>query len=104
MSKIPQKKPGVGRNGQPVPSNPNGRPKGALNKITRTAKENIEKVYGLLGDVKGHVAFLNKHPREKAKFYSDVYRALLPLDVKHSGDVGIGLRIIDQIVETKREG
>ncbi|MCX6575357.1 MAG: hypothetical protein NTV82_03065 [Candidatus Aminicenantes bacterium] len=65
-----------------------GRPKGTPNKLSRTAKENIEKVYGMLGDLKGHVAFLKKHPRELAKFYSDVYPKLLAINVQHSGPNG----------------
>ena len=78
----------TGKGGTPVPSNPDGRPKGSLNKLSRTAKENIEKVYGMLGDLKGHVVFLKKHPRELAKFYSDVYPKLLAINIQHAGPNG----------------
>lgn len=64
-----------------------GRTKGIPNKLSRTAKENIEKVYGELGDVKGHVEFLKTHPAALADFYSNVYSKLIPLDVSHSGEV-----------------
>jgi hypothetical protein len=72
-------------NGQPVPS---GRPKGCPNKLGHEAKENIDEVYRKLGDIKAHVLFLQKHPKELAKFYSDVYPKLLAISVQHSGPEG----------------
>ncbi len=75
-------------NGSSIPTPGPGRPKGVPNKLSRTAKENIEKVYGVLGDIGGHVMFLKKHPRELAKFYSEVYPKLLAINVQHSGPEG----------------
>lgn len=69
-----------------------GRPKGLPNKLTRTAKENIQAVYKKLGDIDGHVDFLNTHPLAKADFYNNVYPRLLPLDVNHGGTVNAVLR------------
>jgi hypothetical protein len=65
-----------------------GRKKGVPNRLSRTARENINEVYSRLGDIDGHVAFLERHPAEKAKFYADVYPKLLALQVEHSGPGG----------------
>ena len=65
-----------------------GRPKGLPNKLGHEAKENIDEVYRKLGDIKAHVLFLQKHPKELAKFYSDVYPKLLAISVQHSGPEG----------------
>ncbi len=69
-----------------------GRPKGCQNKLTRTAKENIQAVYEKLGDIVGHVKFLQTHPLALADFYNNVYPRLLPLDVNHGGSVNAVLR------------
>lgn len=65
-----------------------GRPAGVPNKLTRSARENIDEVYRKLGDVKGHVEFLQEHPRALADFYSHVYPLLLAIKVEHSGPGG----------------
>jgi hypothetical protein len=67
--------------------NPTGRKKGVPNKLTRTAKENIQAVYGALGDTQGHVDFLQSHPLALADFYNNVYPRLLPLDINHGGSM-----------------
>jgi len=85
MNKKSESKANSPVNGSSIPTPGPGRPAGSPNKLSRTAKENIEKVYGMLGDLKGHVLFLKKHPRELAKFYSDVYPKLLAINVQHSG-------------------
>jgi hypothetical protein len=82
--------------GAPVPGP--GRPKGTPNKLGREAKENIDEVYRKLGDIKAHVAFLKKHPRELAKFYSDVYPKLLAVNVQHSGPNGGPISAVINIV------
>lgn len=64
-----------------------GRPKGVPNKLSRTAKENIEAVYAGLGGVKGQIGFLKAHPKVLADFYTNVYPRLIPLDVSHSGEL-----------------
>ncbi len=72
--------------------NPKGRKRGVPNKLTRTARENIQAVYGALGDITGHVKFLQTHPLALADFYNNVYPRLLPLDVNHGGSVESILR------------
>lgn len=75
------------KNGATIPVG-HGRNKGSLNKITKTAKDNISAVYEGLGGLGGHIAYLKAHPKELAEFYRNVYPRLLPLDVAHSGNEG----------------
>jgi hypothetical protein len=72
-----------------------GREKGCRNKLTRRAKDNINAVYDGMGSVKGHIAFLEKHPKAKEDFYSNVYPRLLPMDVntEHSGSTKVAMTI-----------
>jgi hypothetical protein len=65
-----------------------GRPKGCPNKLSRTTKENIEKVFEALGDWQGMKKWVELSPRNKSVFYAEIYPKLLPLDVQHSGPNG----------------
>lgn len=77
------------KRGNPNLPNPGpGRPKGVRNKVTGTAKDNINAVYEALGSIEAHVRFLKEHPRALADFYSNVYPRLIPLDVQHGGANG----------------
>lgn len=98
MSKVPQNNPKTGRNGQPVPSNPAGRPKGSVNKIGRTTKENYEAIFEGIGGVAYAVTFLKSHPRAMEKFLTETYSRCMPLDMKVGGNLGIGFRVIDHVV------
>ena len=64
-----------------------GRPKGAKNKLTKLAKENIEAVYAGLGGVKAHIAFLKRYPKHLADFYKDVYPRLVAINIQHGGEI-----------------
>jgi hypothetical protein len=98
MSKVPQKKPNAGKNGVPVPSNPAGRPKGSVNKIGKTCKENYEAIFEGIGGVVYAVTFLKSHPRAMEKFLTETYSRCMPLDMKVGGNLGIGFRVIDRVV------
>lgn len=64
-----------------------GRPKGVPNKLSRTAKENIEKVFEGMGGVDGMIAWAKSSERNKTIFFSDIYPRILPMDVAHSGSI-----------------
>jgi hypothetical protein len=65
-----------------------------MNKISRTAKENIEKVFEARGGWEGYLAWTKKSLRNETIFYSEIYPKLLPLDVKHSGSVDSNISVI----------
>jgi hypothetical protein len=103
MSKLPCDKPKSPRSGCPVPSNPSGRPKGSVNKIGKTTKENYEAIFEAIGGVGYAVIFLKAHPRAMEKFLTETYTRLLPLDMKMSGGLGLVIQRVDRIVETVKE-
>lgn len=65
--------------------NPIGRPKGSVNKISATAKENVQAVFDGLGGWEGMLKWAKDNPDE---FYRGVYPRLLPLDTNVSGSLG----------------
>lgn len=82
------------------PGNP-GRPRGTKNKISRTAKENVEQVFDMLGGVEGMQHWASKNDHNRAIFYQSIYSKILPMDIhnEHSGKVDSTLTI--EVVETK---
>ena len=60
--------------------NPNGRPKGAKDKIARSAKETIEKAVEQIGGVDELVAWAKKNNRNQEKLY-DWYFKMLPSSI-----------------------
>lgn len=91
MSKKIQEKPKRSpRNGQPVPSNPNGRPKGSKNKFT-TLKQSFLNVFERMGGDDALLAFAKTH---KPTFYQMVTR-LFPTEVSGSLNLNTKLSITD---------
>jgi len=74
-----------------------GRPKGAKDKIARTAKENIEKVVKELGGYDGMLKWANKNSHNQGLLYGWYFK-MLPtnVDVEHSGKID-GKLIIEVI-------
>jgi len=64
-----------------IPTPGPGRPKGAKDKISRTAKQNIEKVIEELGGYKGILKWANKNSRNQGLLYSWYFK-LLPSNIK----------------------
>ena len=58
-----------------------GRPKGALNKTTKIAKEAIAEAADRLGGVDRLVAWAQLEDRNEAAFWTTIYPKLLPLQV-----------------------
>jgi hypothetical protein len=72
-----------------------GRPKGALNKTTRAAKEAIAFAAEGLGGAERLMAWALKDPRNESAFWTSIYPKLLPLQV--AGDPDSPLTVINRI-------
>lgn len=66
------------------PGNP-GKPKGALNKVTKAAKEAIAEAAERLGGVDRLVDWVKEDPANERVFWGTVYPKLLPLQVTGAG-------------------
>jgi hypothetical protein len=64
--------------------NPKGRPAGAINKVSRTAKENFAQAFDALGGMEGMVAWARKDPDNLKVFYG-LYARLIPVDMTSGG-------------------
>lgn len=62
-----------------------GKPKGALSKTTRTAKEAIAIAADKLGGAERLVAWAQEDPINERAFWSSIYPKLLPLQVTGEG-------------------
>jgi hypothetical protein len=66
-----------------------GRPKGALNKTTRQAKEAIALAADELGGPDRLVAWVRESPDNERVFWASIYTKLVPLDVRGSHDIAV---------------
>lgn len=65
-----------------------GRPKGALNKTTQSAKDAIAQAAEALGGADRLVAWVKEDPSNEKVFWGTVYPKLLPLQVNGAGEDG----------------
>ncbi len=72
--------------------NPNGRPKGAKDKLSKNIKDNFEAVFDKLGGVDGFYDWAKKNAHTQAAFYQ-MFSKMLPsnVDVEHSGKVDLAV-------------
>jgi len=72
-----------------------GKPKGAVSKTTKAAKEAIAYAAEGLGGAERLVAWAQEDPKNEAAFWTSIYPKLLPLQV--SGDpenpLALGIRV-----------
>lgn len=80
-----------------------GRPKGASNKTTRTAKEAIALAAERLGGVDRLVDWCKEDPANEKAFWSVVYPKLLPLQVANEGDEPLRVEMITRRVVDANE-
>jgi hypothetical protein len=66
-----------------------GRPKGALNATTRSAKEAIEAAAEGLGGVTRLIQWAQEAPENERVFWGTVYPKLLPLNAQVSGNLSL---------------
>jgi len=74
-----------------------GRPKGAKDKITRTAKENIEKVVKELGGYEGILKWAKKNNHTQGLLYSWYFK-MLPTNVSVEGDLNVTYQLSDKFL------
>lgn len=65
-----------------------GRPKGAVNKTTRIAKDAIAYAADALGGGERLVNWAKEDPKNEAAFWTTIYPKLLPLQVNGPGENG----------------
>jgi hypothetical protein len=81
--------------GQFAKGNP-GKPKGALSKTTKTAKEAIALAAEGLGGTERLIAWAQADPLNERAFWSSIYPKLLPLQVNGAGEEGehlVGIKV-----------
>lgn len=76
------------------PGNP-GKPKGAISKTTRTAKEAIALAAEGLGGADRLIAWAQEDPLNERAFWSSIYPKLLPLQV--TGEGGGPLEVVNRV-------
>lgn len=74
-----------------------GRPKGALNKTTKAAKEAIAIAAEELGGSDRLVAWAKEDPANERAFWTTIYPKLIPIDVKASGSLGLNVKRIELV-------
>jgi hypothetical protein len=74
-----------------------GRPKGALNKTTRQAKECIALVAENLGGAERMEAWVRENPDHERVFWTQIYPKLVPLNVEGSHNVAMNQRSQDEL-------
>jgi hypothetical protein len=72
-----------------------GKPKGALSRTTKTAKEAIALAAEKLGGAERLVAWAQEDPRNEHAFWATIYPKLLPLQV--TGEGGGPLKTVARI-------
>ena len=81
-----------------------GRPKGATNLTTRTAKEAFQLAFDKLGGWEGLAQWASKDPENRKVFYS-LYARLIPTDVTSGGkELKAGAVTIERVLITKENG
>lgn len=76
-----------------------GKPKGAIHKTTRTAKEAIAKAADELGGADRLVAWVKEDPSNEKVFWGTIYPKLLPLQVSGEGENGeVVISMIQRVI------
>lgn len=78
-----------------------GRPKGAVNKTTKEAKDVIAMVAEGLGGGPGLLKWAKADKKNEATFWTLIYPKLLPLTVAGSPDAPLAIEIVRTIVTRK---
>lgn len=84
------------------PGNP-GKPKGALSKTTRTAKEAISIAAEKLGGADRLVEWAKEDPANERAFWTTIYPKLLPLQVTGEGGAPLVVQVVKFADDTATE-
>jgi hypothetical protein len=79
------------------PGNP-GKPKGAISKTTRTAKEAIALAAEGLGGADRLIAWAQEDPINERTFWGTIYPKLLPLQVANADDEEFRIALVRRVV------
>lgn len=83
--------------------NRNGRPKGALNKVTQSAKDAIAEAAESLGGTKRLAEWAKEDPSNERVFWGTIYPKLLPLQVNGAGVDGEHLsKVVIEFVSAEK--
>ena len=74
-----------------------GKPKGALSKTTKTAKEAIAAAAEALGGAEGLVKWVKEDPLNERVFWGTIYPKLLPLQLTGEGGGPISIARIELV-------
>lgn len=77
-----------------------GRPKGAVNKTTKAAKEAIAEAFEKMGGTKALVTWAAKSDDNRKVFYSQIWPKIVPLQVGGDQDNPIVTEIVQRIVRS----
>jgi hypothetical protein len=75
-----------------------GKPKGALSKTTKTAKEAIAAAADALGGSDRLVSWVREDPANERVFWGTIYPKLLPLQVSSDSDSPLEVRVIQRVI------
>lgn len=75
------------------PGNP-GKPKGAISKTTRTAKEAIALAAEGLGGADRLIAWAKEDPANERAFWASIYPKLIPVQVSGDPDNPVAVQVI----------
>lgn len=79
------------------PGNP-GKPKGAISKTTRTAKEAIALAAEGLGGADRLIAWAQEDPANERVFWGTIYPKLIPVQLTGDPDAPVALQLIKRVV------
>lgn len=79
------------------PGNP-GKPKGAISKTTRTAKEAIALAAEGLGGADRLIAWAQEDPANERAFWSSIYPKLIPVQLTGDPDAPLAVQLIKRVV------
>ena len=80
-----------------------GKPKGALAKTTRTAKEAIAPAAEGLGGADRLIAWAQSDPINERAFWSTIYPKLLPLQLANADDEDFRIALVRRVVVDPKE-
>jgi hypothetical protein len=79
-----------------------GKPKGAIAKTTKTAKEAIALAAEGLGGADRLIAWAQEDPLNERAFWSSIYPKLLPLQVANADDEDFRVSVIKRVIVDPR--
>lgn len=80
-----------------------GKPKGALSKTTRTAKEAIALAAEGLGGTDRLIAWAQEDPANERAFWSSIYPKLIPVQLQGDADSPLLVHVVRRVIVKRDE-